>query len=227
MVVHSSLFRVCTEYGLPSELTAWSEQEFDIVQTLAIRVRAMTANQAGQIWTDQECNQPARDSLLRLCRAELLEHYRVNVHPLLQPTRPLFRWHADRPDPDCRALSDKARRRWCLPSEPTDVFVVSKKGANLFGGESHGLPPLDHRDHDLLLSDAYVRHRVARRNKVEWIGEDFLPKAGFRTKDPDAFLVDAEGYPTCVIESGGRYSSKQIEAFHDFCICLDLPYELW
>ena len=57
--------------------------------------------------------------------------------------------------------------------------------------------------------------------------EDCLPKAGYRIKDPDAFLVNSAGEVLRVIESAGRYSIAQIESFHDHCVQYGLPYELW
>ena len=57
--------------------------------------------------------------------------------------------------------------------------------------------------------------------------EDVFPKAGFRIKNPDAFLLDDSGKPMRVVESAGRYGIPQIESFHQHCVERDLPYELW
>ncbi len=46
-------------------------------------------------------------------------------------------------------------------------------------------------------------------------------------KDPDAFLLDGEGNTLRVIESGGKYDTERVEAFHEHCAELRLPYELW
>ena len=59
------------------------------------------------------------------------------------------------------------------------------------------------------------------------MGEAARPKAGFRIKDPDAFLIDAAGKVRRVIESGGKYEPDRVEAFHDHCVTEGLPYELW
>ena len=63
--------------------------------------------------------------------------------------------------------------------------------------------------------------------KGVWVGEDTRPKAGYRIKDPDAWLLDAQGRTICVIESAGRYSTQQIESFHEHCVEYGLPYQLW
>jgi len=60
-----------------------------------------------------------------------------------------------------------------------------------------------------------------------WLGEHALSKAGFRVKDPDAFLVDANRRVLKVIESAGRYGPQQVQSFHDHCVEFDLSYELW
>ena len=122
----------------------------------------------------------------------------------------------------------RGQGRWNSLAVPTEVYTASRQAANLFAGDSHGLPALEHRDHDLLLADAYVAYRTNRPEEAaRWIGEDFLPKAGFRIKDPDAFLIDDSGRPMRVVESAGRYNRKQIASFHDHCQTLSLPYELW
>jgi len=215
--------------ALPEVIRAWTQRDYDIIQVLAIRIQLITTPQAARIWwPNQTTQRNARKRLRRLAAAGLLERYIVNAHPLLKPQQPLADWRPGDRRPDCKMLSGRARRRWSQPAVPTEVFTASKLSANLFGGESHGLPTLDHRDHDLLLADAYAAHHVHNpADAARWIGEDFLPKAGFRIKDPDAFLLDDAGRPIRVIESAGRYSAKQIASFHEHCQSLALPYELW
>jgi hypothetical protein len=60
-----------------------------------------------------------------------------------------------------------------------------------------------------------------------WMGEHGMPKAGYRIKDPDAFLCGESGQVLRVIESAGRYSVEQVQSFHEHCEVHDLPYELW
>ena len=207
---------------LPDCVAAWTQTDFDIAQTLALRVRLLARSQANQIWSD------ANKRLSGLVSAGLIEQYVINAHPRLQPPKPLVSWAPDQLNPDFNTISTRARARWNQPAVSTIVFVASKRTANLFGGDAHGLPPVEHRDHDLLLSDAYVFYRDQRPEvAMRWIGEDFFPKAGFKIKDPDAFLVDDDGQFRCVIESAGRYSTQQVQSFHDYCAIHNLPYELW
>ena len=213
----------------PDGVTVWTQRDYDILQSLAIRIRMLSVTQATQIWWPQrESLRDSRRCLRRLTAGGLVHRYVINAHPLLAVTAPLTSWKPGQLEPDCHELSLAARRRWNRPTIPLEVFTASKQTANLFGGVAYGLPRLEQRDHDLLLADAFVAYRCNRPSEAEhWVGEDFLPKAGFRIKDPDAFLINDHGQMTHVIESAGRYTPKQINSFHEHCSALDLPYELW
>jgi hypothetical protein len=107
------------------------------------------------------------------------------------------------------------------------VCVATPLAANLLGSTARGLPPREHRDHDLRLASIYTAYRLQRPKLAQlWVGEHGLPKAGFRIKDPDAFLCNG-GKVLRVIESAGRYSEWQVEKFHEHCESNELPYELW
>lgn len=220
-------FTVHADFMLPDDVTVWTKTGFELLLALAIQVRMLAVVQVRRLEKLTGDRKHAIEDLSQLREAGLVERYLVNAHPLLGPSSPLFQWAPGEADPNSRLLSNKAKRRWTQTAVPTEVIVATKKTANLFAGTCYGLPPVEHRDHDLLLSDAYVVHRLRRHAKRFWIGEDFLPKAGLRIKDPDAFLVDENGHPKWIVESAGRYSSRQIESFHDYCVSLDLPYELW
>ena len=111
---------------------------------------------------------------------------------------------------------------------PTEVWVVSSATAAIFGSTARRLPPPEHYDHDLRLASVYVHYRTMYpRLARQWIGEHALPKAGYRIKDPDAFLRNQNGQVFRVVESAGRYSPAQVESFHEHCAEYDLPYELW
>jgi hypothetical protein len=223
------LLPAAASWRLPKPVSVWTQRDYDIVQTLAIRLSLMAISQAVRLWwPKQSIQRHARRRLRQLVDAGLLLRYIINAHPLLEPKQPLVMWRPGEARPDCREASERARSRWNRPAIPTEVYTASRQAGNLFAGDSHGLPALEHRDHDLLLADAYVAYRTNRpQEATRWIGEDFLPTAGFRIKDPDAFLIDDAGRPMRVVESAGRYSRKQIASFHDHCRSLSVPYELW
>ena len=57
-----------------------------------------------------------------------------------------------------------------------------------------GAHTADMTEHDLRLASVYVHYRQCHPQCARlWIGEHILPKAGYRIKDPDAFLRDADG----------------------------------
>lgn len=207
----------------------WCEQDLDLVETLACRVRLLAIEQIARLWRRrQKSLRAVRRRLRRLAAAGLLARTLVSVHPLLIQSVPLIRWNLGEKAPDFSRVAMETRSRWRLPSVALEVCVATKLATNLFGSSARGLPPLLHRDHDLLLGQAYLAYRDSRADSsIRWLGEDSRPKAGYRVKDPDAFLVDDRGRISRVIESAGRYSAAQVEAFHVHCADLDLSYDLW
>lgn len=207
---------------------ALSPRDLDLITTLTSRVRMLAVSQLDVLWEVTERSRRAfRRRLDRLADASLIELHLINAH-VLAPTKPLFAWHPNRPEPDAVAIARQAHRRWRFAASPTQVCTASALAANLMGSTACGLPKLEHRDHDLLLAAAYLHFRTQRAEVAPlWIGEHMLAKAGYRIKDPDAFLRDRNGQVRCVIESSGRYSPAQVESFHEHCVEHELPYELW
>ncbi len=208
----------------------WTPRDLEIVEALAAKVSLLTRGQVARGWwgPGRRCEGHARGRLRRLARSGLLRTYRVNAHPVSEVQGPVVRWNPGDPDPDAEAVSARLRARWTEPSSPTTVYTASPEAASLFGCSGGELPELTHRDHDLLLGEVFVTYlrddpEAARR----WVGEAARPKAGYRVKDPDAFLLDREGNTHRVIESGGKYDTERVEAFHEHCAELRLPYELW
>ena len=209
--------------------TTWTPRDLDVVETLTRRVRLLAIEQIARIWWPSATSSRAvRRRLRRLAAGGLIHRAIVNAHPLLPIARPLVRWSPDRNDPDFGRASAQARSRWNQPAIPHEVYFASRLGANLLGSSAGKLPDLTHRDHDLLLGQVYVWYRTKCTAEPGcWLGEDALPKAGYRIKDPDAFLVGSGGRFLRVIESAGAYGRAQVESFHEHCLERDLPYELW
>lgn len=209
----------------------WTPRDREIVETLAAKVRALSLAQVARGWWEpsQRREEHARNRLRLLGRAGLLDAYRVNVHPPLELRGPVIRWKPGEPDPDAEAAATQLQARWTEAARPTSVYTASPLAANLFGCSGGELPELTHRDHDLLLGEVFVAYLrsepdAARRR---WVGEAARPKAGYRVKDPDAFLVDDAGNTLRVIESGGKYDAGRVAEFHEHCAEHGLPYELW
>jgi hypothetical protein len=207
----------------------WAPRDLEIVETLNRKVRLLALEQiAGGWWPGAGSLRAVRSRLQRLVAGGLLVRTVVNAHPLLSAARPLAAWRPGEEHPDFEAVSHAARSRWTEAAVPLEVFFAGRLAANLFGSTAGDLPAWHHRDHDLLLGQVYIHYRTRRTDEsARWVGEDSLPKAGYRIKDPDAFLIDPAGRVQCVIESAGRYSPEQVESFHEHCHEHDLPYEIW
>lgn len=207
----------------------WTDRDLDIVETLTRRVRLLTIEQIARIWWPARGTiRVVRRRLKHLIDGRLLQRTVVNAHPSLPVTAPLAAWHPGDTLPDLEHVSVKARKRWTEAAVPTDVYFATRLAANLFGSGAGRLPDFNHRDHDLLFGQVYALYRTSRTDEAGmWIGEDALSKAGYRIKDPDAFLVNAAGQRLRVIESTGRYNVRQVESFHEYCADRELSYELW
>ena len=210
-------------------ISTWTGPEFDLVESLTWRIRLA---ELGQIhrgwWPDMPSQRALRRHLCRLRKAKLLFRTFINVCPLPVIRSPLIAWEPNVTDPCFERVRRQIRGRWLSPAQPTEVYWASPQAANLFGSAAGELPPLSHREHDLLLAEVYVFYRLRRPQLARrWAGEDALPKAGYRIKNPDAFLLDDQGQPLRIIESSGHYSMKQIQSFHEHCAENNLPYELW
>lgn len=200
----------------------------DLLETLTRRVPLISVEQLKALWRISPRNRRVLGRRVsRLCAACLLDVHTINVE-VLRPAGPLFAWRPGGEEPDAEALARRSQTRWQFPAVPSTVCVASRLAANLFGSTSAGLPKVEQRPHDLLLAAVHVFYRLRRPKEAAlWIGEHALPKAGYRIKDPDAFLIDGQGQIVRVIESAGRYRPCQIESFHEHCADEGLPYELW
>ena len=206
--------------------STWTTHELTIVRVLTLCVSVACEEHFLSLVPEDEL-QP---SLLRLVVAGLVQRFEVNLHPRLEPTRPVHVWRVGERIPsqaDLIPISNELRARWTEPAVPTIVYVASRKSANLFGSTASRLPDLEHRDHDLLLADVFAHYARTRPEVVnQWIGEHALGKAGFGRKDPDAFL-EVSGRRVRIIESGGRYSAKQVHSLVRYAFEHGLDLELW
>lgn len=208
----------------------WTERDLSIVETLASKVRLLSRAQVARGWwsPSKRWEEHAATRMKHLTCAGLVLTFRINLHPMWALTGPAARWQPGDADPDPEAVAQALQGRWIAPAQPTMVYTASKLAANLFGCDAAGLPELTHRDHDHLLAEVFIHYLQADPGAApRWVGEATRPKAGFRIKDPDAFLLDEAGEVCRVIESGGKYDAERVAAFHEHCAERDLPYELW
>ena len=207
----------------------WTTPIYDLMETLTCRVRLLSLAHVHRVWADQFGSSGAIiDVIQRLLDAGLIvgDVWNLPASPIGE--EPLASWTPRHAAPDFGRIAEVVRDRWDLNPSPTPVVAATHKAARLFGSSAGGLPPTNHRNHDLLLAGVYVRYRTIEPELANtWLGEDAVEIAERGVKNPDAFLFDGEGNVTRVIESAGRYSLEQIESFHRHCQSAELPYELW
>lgn len=208
---------------------SWTPAVYDLMETLTCRVRLLSLAHIYQAWTQQFGSSTAIiDAVKRLVDADLLVGDVWNLPESPIGNQPLAAWTPLHAIPNFVDIAQVVRNRWDEPSIPTPVVAATHKAARLFGSSAGGLPPTNHRNHDLLLAGVYVRYRATEPELAgTWLGEDAVAIAERGVKNPDAFLFDDDGNVTRVIESAGRYSLEQLESFHRHCQSAELPYELW
>lgn len=197
---------------------------FEIARCLALQVRALTMLQIVNAWRKSFRDvADAEECIAGLARAGLVVRQVVEAHPLLSLSKPLLSWTPGTREPsasDFWAVSELARSRMSKPHEVMEIVIASPRAARLFGAF---LRPgrLKHCEisHDLQLSQVFLRYRSLGRADG-WAGEAAFPKLGLEirfAKDPDAFLVAANGMARRVIEFSGNYEADHLIKFHEHC----------
>lgn len=208
----------------------WTREERTLLEYLTGKVAMLRLLDAKRIWKmfRGQKRRSFEHGLQRLRTAGLIEQVQVNLHPALRPRSPLLRWRMGQSYGfDIGSISDRARRRWSKPHQPTLVLVASPRAANLFGSTSRALPPFWNWNHDALLGEVLAHYQATQPMLLRhWVGEHLLPKAGYRIKDPDAFLVN-RGLAYRIVESGGSYSEKQIQGLVNYAVSNELELEVW
>lgn len=208
----------------------WTPEERTFLEYLTGKVSMLRLQDAKTVWRLIASPRALafKVAIQRLTAAGLVERYQLNLHPPLKPRAPLLHVAVGhRFDIAAEDVAEQAQRRWSKPHRPTLVLVSSRRAANLFGSTSRSLPPFWSWNHDALLGEVFVHYQATQPALLEdWVGEHLLPKAGYRIKDPDAFLV-RDGLRYRIVESGGRYSAKQIQGLVDYAISNELELEIW
>ena len=205
----------------------WQPAERDILRTIALRVRLLSANQVARGWfgSDADPGRAADQVLQRLEHAGLIARRVAEIHPTLEMRQPLFVWDVGKIAPsedDFDHIATVARARWNQGHIPMDVFFATKETASLFGA-FHDARHSRHCEatHDFHFSEVYLQYRQREpKLAARWLGEAAFPKLGFeihRMKDPDAFIVSDLGVAERIVEFAGSYDADHLRAFHDHC----------
>jgi hypothetical protein len=207
---------------------AITERDEELLATLSLKVHLASLGQIASAWWAKS-RTPAKSARVRLRKLQesgWLEKQRVNIHPLLPLLQPLLTWAPSKAEPDFGAIAYRLQKRWTKALEPTTVYIASRKTAHRFGGFGGKFKHRTQLTHDLHLAAIYFAmlsedSALAKR----WSGEEERCSDG--EKLPDAVLIDADANVTEVIEFGGQYDRRRVEAFHRYCEIRCFQYQLW
>jgi len=208
----------------------WTPRDYDLLETLALKVRILTLPQiAGGWWSESANAVPnARRRLRQLVTAGLLRRCSLSIHPILKLTMPICSWNPGDCPLDPGAVSWKLCNRWTEAPQAVTTYSASRQTVNLLASYGGSPPDFQHATHDAHVAEVYLWYlRHDPSTAAIWLGEDAFPKAGYRVKDPDAFAIGPDGNPTRAIEFGGRYDAERVADFHQHCAERRLPYEIW
>src|SRR5262249_35616252 len=205
-------------------------RDLELLEILTQRVRILSLEQIARTWRVKSVQgrKPARDRIEVLERAGLVSHFYAPAHPELPLTEPVLTWTPGDSDPDLGSVSYRLQSRWRLSPTPTFFVVASKSAMNRFGGHGGRVPVGTHRTHDLHLSTVFLLLRQRRPDDAAgWISEERIRRTRntLAEKLPDAMIRNGSGIR--VVEFGGSYPKKKLEAFHGYCAAQELPYEVW
>lgn len=201
-----------------------------LLETLALRVRVITAEQAGRLWwgSSKEPTRHASRRLRRLVEAGLVDCRTFLAHPILPLEKPVFAWEPGAEGPDAEVVSYALKSRWTELSTNTQVYCPTQRTKGAMGGGVVQVSPLGHETHDLHLTEVYLRFALTDREAAErWLGEESFAHRRRGEKRPDAMLLGSDGEPELVVEFAGKYSADHVRSFHLDCQERGLRYELW
>lgn len=216
-------------HATPPSSVNWTERDRELVETLTLRVRLISPDQAARTWWTSTATGPrlARRRLDSLAAAGFLRRMVVHAHPELELVRPIAVWSPGEPAPAFGGIAYRLQKRWKQPIVQSVVFVATPRAARLFGGRAPGLKRPLQATHDLHMTTVYLKVLAERPGvAAEWMSEDILAPMRRGEKLPDALVVRF-GKPALVVEFGGAYDAERVERVHKDCVQRHLPYELW
>ena len=207
-----------------------TDRDLMVLQTLGNPVRCMVHPQIAAAWWPPTLAgyKNAAKRLFHLVRADLLRMQQVLAHPLLPLECPAVTWRPGEPAPAFPALAWRLQNRWTAHPLRRRVYFCAPRAIALLGSRAPGkLKNLCQLTHDLHVAQVYLAYRRWWPElATHWVGEDAYTANPYGEKIPDALLIK-NGIPYRAVEFGGRYPASRLIAFHNDCVCLSLPYEIW
>jgi hypothetical protein len=202
----------------------------DILETLTLRVRTLSAAQIADHWFGGQIDSvgSANRRLKQLEIAGLLHRLEMFARPLPKLNQPMTRWVPGDAEPELGNLSYQLVKRWNRPASMTRICIATKTAGTLCGGHGGRRPRNSEASHDLGLASVFLRHIANNAQAAaNWLSEESLRYRGFgdHMRLPDAMVEDDRG--STIIEFGGAYSAQKLRDFHGFCQREGLAYEIW
>lgn len=202
-------------------MQAWTDLEFDVLETVTRRIKVMTDEQLTQaLAVDAGSDRTAID---RLLRAALVLTTTINARPL--PKVPFVVWEPGTDLPDFDSVWQRVREQCHQDSRPTRVYWAAPQTANLFGVKGGTLSSISERNNDLRLAEAYVQHR-ARADHTIWLNAIVASKRLTTSIPADAAIVGTDGELQRVVVIA-RGDSQRLHEFHTACLNAATAYEVW
>lgn len=209
--------------------TLFSDRDWEILETLTHRVRFLSVDQIARTWwrDSGHARTAARHRLKRLESEGWVRFIPILSRPEIPMAGPVCSWKPNDPEPDLAAVSYHLNTRWTEPAAPFNAVIASSKAAAELGGKPGKPPRSSEQTHDLHLSAVYLFKREHAPNEAKhWVIEDLFPREmrGLRKKIPDAMIW---GRRKKVIEWGGEYSKRKLEALFSFIRHRNHALEIW
>lgn len=204
----------------------------DILEVLTLRVRVLSIEQIAASWwptSGDGATTTASKRLAQIADAGLVERFTSVCHPLLQLAEPLVFWRPGDPAPDFAPLAYRLQSRWTKPPVPVPSFIATPNAGTRFGGYGGRKPKPTEQAHDLHVSAVYLALRKRSPEEAtlwrseQWVKDHF--KDHRRSRIPDAILAHRNAFH--VVEFGGAYNHRKLEAFHSWCRSSAYSYEVW
>ena len=212
-----------------TSVPTWTRRDQEIFWALCVACRVFTLQQILETWWHPE-SQRARKRLKLYRATGLLERYQVQACVLPIMAGPVVSWEPGQRVPrNDEEISYRLRSRWTNQLRTTTVYVASQKLADLHGRSSRyrGLPEALQMTHDIGTAQVYLHYR---RNYPElaakWIGEDSVAKK-HNTCNPDAWILDDDGFPIQLVDFAGQYSPNRISQLIWFGVNREIGVSLW
>ena len=213
---------------------ALSSRDDELLDTLTLRVRMLTLEQAARTWwpSSAHARRAARRRLRELEAAGLVRLFELAAHPELPLLAPVFQWRPREPRPDLHKMAYALAVRWTQAPPVRHTAVIATRDAGRhYGGWGGRFPRPTERTHDLHMAAVYLLKRAANpAAAAHWCSEEKLRETrggkpdGERRHLPDAVVTRPK---RTAIEFGGAYRVDKLQSFHDYCEGVGLPYEMW